>query len=974
MPGIFDRFLGDPNERELSKLRPTVERINSLEPEFETLSDAELREKTAEFRARHSSGEGLDSILPEAFAAVREAAKRTLGQRHFDVQLMGGIVLHQGKIAEMKTGEGKTLVATLPLYLNALDDKGVHLVTPNDYLSRVGGGWMGPVYHMLGLSVGVIAHEYSALYDPDYGIPGVGDERLRHWRPCTRREAYLADITYGTNNEFGFDYLRDNMVWDLADQVQRPLHYAIVDEVDNILIDEARTPLIISGQPQPASPRYVEFARVVRGLREGDDVTIDHRLRTSTLTDEGVRKLRGRGLLLPDLDNPEEDNPEQAEIMHHLEQALKAEFLFHRDKDYVVQNGQVVIVDEFTGRLMPGRRWSDGLHEAIEAKEGVKLAERTQTLATITFQNYFRMYKKLAGMTGTAATEAEEFFKIYRLDVVSIPTNKEMIREDYTDVVYKTEEAKFRAVVREIEQWHQQGRPVLVGTISIEKSEYLSALLEQRGIPHQVLNAKQHEREATIIAQAGRPGMVTIATNMAGRGVDILLGGNPEGLVADDLKRQGIDPISVPTADYLNMVQEKIATVCGPHREKVLALGGLHIVGTERHEARRIDNQLRGRAGRQGDPGSSRFYLSLEDDLMRRAGGATVAGLMDRLGVDPDVPIEASLVGKVIEGAQTRMEGYNFDIRKHVVEYDDVMNKQREVIYGERRKVLSSETLRDTILHMVNSELTIVVNRYAISNYSEEWDLEGFQRALRAIMPLSLTASDLAAAARSELPALLSDEASHLYDQAEARYNSLSVPDGDGFALLYGQTVLGWALKKPGPLMPQIEKVLLLSTIDRLWVEHLTILDDLREGIGLRAYGQKDPLVEYKNEAYAMFQELTASIQRQVARTVFHLVVARITPQAQQRQLVSNRDTSREPVRRGVSASLPSDLKVPKKALCPCGSGKRYEDCHGKRDRQERPKELATAVPQPTPSQTRPTPAKPGARWDAHKKHKKHRR
>lgn len=974
MPGILNRLFGaDSNQREVNKVKPLIDKINALEDEFSHLSNDELGNKTSEFRRRLADGEALDDLLPEAFAAVREAAKRTIKQRHYDVQLTGGIVLHQGKIAEMKTGEGKTLVATLPLYLNALTGKGAHLVTPNDYLSRVGGGWMGPIYHLLGLSVGVIAHEYSALYDPDYGSPGVGDERLRHWRPCDHRhDAYMADITYGTNNEFGFDYLRDNMTWDLDEKRQRELNYAIVDEVDNILVDEARTPLIISGQPQTASPRYREFARLVRNLSLDDDVTIDHKLRVSTLTDEGVRKLRNMGVNLPDLDNPEEDNPEQAETMHHLEQAVKAQFLFLRDKDYVVKDGQVVIVDEFTGRMMPGRRWSDGLHEAIEAKEGVKLAERTQTLATITFQNYFRMYKKLAGMTGTAQTESEEFFKIYRLDVVTIPTNKPMVRQDLTDQVYKSEEAKYRAVVKEIRESYAVGRPVLVGTISVERSEHLSEMLERSGVPHEVLNAKQHEREATIIAQAGRSAAVTIATNMAGRGVDILLGGNAEGLVAEDLKRQGIDPVAVPSADYLRMVEEKQRSVCNPDRQKVLEIGGLHIIGTERHEARRIDNQLRGRAGRQGDPGSSRFFLSLEDELMRRAGGTTVAGLMDRLGVEEDVPIEAGMVAKVIESAQTKMEGYNFDIRKHVVQYDDVMNTQRNVIYGERLKVLESESLRETILGMVSKDLQRIVDRFAVSNYSEEWDIDGFLRALRAILPVQVTEKELAATSRSELPAVLANEAAAVYDEMTSKFAAIPVSDGEVFGIVFGQQLLGATKKKPADLVPQIEKMLMLATIDHLWVEHLTILDDLREGIGLRAYGQKDPLVEYKNEAYGMFQELTSSIERQIARTIFHLGVVRAGPQAAERQISTNKDEAgHEPLRKTAVGVPPPDGKMPKKAPCWCGSGKRFEDCHGRRDKMGKKPELVA------PDEERAMPVAVSERphanaWD--KKAKKHHR
>jgi preprotein translocase subunit SecA len=935
MPSFLNRLFGDANERELNKLRPPVAQINALEPEFERLSDEELKAKTAVLQGRHLAGESPDSLLPEAFAAVREAAKRTIGQRHFDVQFMGGMVLHQGKIAEMKTGEGKTLVATLPLYLNALEGKGAHLVTPNDYLSRIGGGWMGPIYHALGVTVGVIAHEYSALYDPTYNVPGVGDERLRHWRPCQRREAYLADITYGTNNEFGFDYLRDNMVWDLAQCVQRELHYAIVDEVDNILIDEARTPLIISGQPVAASQRYYEFARLVRGLRRGPDVEIDEKVRTVTLTDDGVYRLRSMGVNLPDFEHPEQENPEQAEIMHHLEQALKAQFIFSKDKDYVVKDGQVIIVDEFTGRMMLGRRWSDGLHEAVEAKEGVKIAEKTHTMATITFQNYFRMYHKLAGMTGTALTESEEFFKIYKLEVVVIPTNVPMIRENLPDLVYKTEEGKFQAVVKELEALYEAKRPVLVGTVSIEKSEYLASLLERHGIPHQVLNAKEHEKEATVITQAGRPGMVTIATNMAGRGVDILLGGNPEGLAGEALRRQGIDPVSVPTSEYMALVIEK-KRFCDVDREQVLALGGLHVLGTERHEARRIDNQLRGRAGRQGDPGSSRFYISLEDELMRRFGGPGIAGIMDRLGMDEDMPIEANLVSRAIEQAQTKVEGYNFDLRKHVVEYDDVMNTQRGVIYSERRKILTAESLRDNILDMVSQQTDEIVETYAPGRYSEEWDAEGLARAVRDIVPTYIAPSEVRKVSRSELPERLHELVAQAYDSLEARVNALPIPDGEVFGVAFGKSLLGTTTKRPGDLMRQVEQMVLLSTIDRLWVEHLTVLDDLREGIGLRAYGQRDPLVEYKNEAYRMFQELTANIQRNVAQTIFHVGIAR-AERPTERRLTTNRGAAeREPVRVARQAGPPpAGIKLPKKALCWCGSGKRFEDCHGKKRKEQ---------------------------------------
>jgi preprotein translocase subunit SecA len=919
---LLAKIFGTKHDRELKKLRPIVAQINSLEPSIEKLSDAELAAKTVEFRQRLAQGETLDDLMLEAFAVCREAARRTVHMRHFDVQLIGGAVLHQGKIAEMKTGEGKTLVATLPVYLNALDGKGVHVVTVNDYLARRDSEWMGRIYKFLGLSVGLVVH-------------GLDDEERRH--------SYACDVTYGTNNEFGFDYLRDNMKFRLEDCTQRPFNFAIVDEVDSILIDEARTPLIISGPSEESTDKYYKVNAIIPRLIRGEviegkeasekyttgDYTVDEKHRSAALTEEGVSKVE-KLLGVTNL-----YDPESIEMNHHVQQGLRAHVLYERDRDYLVKDGEVIIVDEFTGRLMPGRRWSDGLHQAVEAKEGVKIEKENQTLATVTFQNYFRMYKKLAGMTGTAMTESEEFFKIYRLDVVPIPTNKPMQRQDMTDQVYRTEEAKFRAVVTEIQESHERGRPVLVGTISVERSEHLAALLERAGVDHQVLNAKQHEREAQVIAQAGRPGMVTIATNMAGRGVDILLGGNPEGLVGEDLKRQGIDPIAVPTAEYVRMVEEKVKAVCQPDREKVLAQGGLHIIGTERHEARRIDNQLRGRAGRQGDPGSSRFFLSLEDELMRRAGGNTVSGLMNRLGMDEDVPIEAGLVAKVIESAQSKMEGYNFDIRKHVVQYDDVMNTQRTVIYGERIKVLESDDLRASILDMVGKELDRVVNRFAASNYSEEWDMDGLMRGLRAILPTKISEKDLAATARTELLPRLREEAEAAFAEMETQFNAIPIGDGEVFGITFGQQLLGATKKKPGPIMPQIERILLLGTIDHLWVEHLTILDDLREGIGLRAFGQKDPLVEYKNEAYGMFQELTGGIERTVARTAFHVGVVRAGPQATQRQISTNKDESgREPVRKTAVGVPPADGKMPKKAMCWCGSGKRFEDCHGRRDKQ----------------------------------------
>ncbi|MCL5959760.1 MAG: preprotein translocase subunit SecA, partial [Chloroflexi bacterium] len=804
-------------------------------------------------RDRLEDGEELDSLLPEAFAAVREAAKRTLGQRHFDVQLMGGMVLHEGKIAEMKTGEGKTLVATLAVYLNALEGKGVHVITVNDYLAKRDTKWMGPIYHLLGLSIGCIQHEEAFLFDPEYQA---AEERLHHLRPIERPEAYQADITYGTNNEFGFDYLRDNMVVDIRQCVQRELHYAIVDEVDNILIDEARTPLIISGQAEPSTDKYYFFARLVPRLRRNTDFEVDEKRRAVTLTEAGIAKVE-QALGVPDGESVYD--PRYYELTHYLEQALKAEVLFRRDRDYMVRDGQVIIVDEFTGRLMDGRRYSEGLHQAIEAKEGVKVERESQTLATITFQNYFRMYKKLAGMTGTAATEAEEFHKIYKLEVVAVPPNKEMIRLDHPDVVYKTEEAKFRAVVNEIDELFKQQRPVLVGTISIERSEHLSNLLMRKGIPHQVLNAKYHEKEAGIITEAGQPGAVTIATNMAGRGTDIVLGPG------------------------------------------VVEKGGLHIVGTERHEARRIDNQLRGRAGRQGDPGSSRFYVSLQDDLMRRFGSDRIAGLMDRLGVDDDQYIEAGLVSKSIESAQTKVEGYNFDIRKHVVEYDDVMNKQREVIYGDRRKILEGEDFKERIKDMISQEITAVVAAHTAADEADEWDLAGLANALKAILPLpnNFSEANLLGMAREEIEEKTLDLAEQLYEAKERDTGSEK--------------------------MRQLERLVMLKTMDSLWVEYLTAMEDLREGIGLRAYGQRDPLVEYKAEAYRMFQQLLGNIQYDIVHTIHH--VSLVEPPKQRVLQEVSASSGSEPAR-GKTVKRKGN-KVGRNEPCPCGSGKKYKKCHG---------------------------------------------
>ena len=850
----------DSNEKELGRLQPTVERINSLEPEFEALSNDQLRRKTDEFRARLGKGESLDGLLPEAFAAVREAAKRTLSQRHFDVQLMGGIVLHQGKIAEMKTGEGKTLVATLPIYLNALTGKGAHVVTVNDYLAKRDCHWMGPIYHLLGLSVASIQHEASFLFDPDYESE---DPAWRHLRLLegrnpyeARRQAYEADVTYGTNNEFGFDYLRGNMVLDLSQCVQRPLHYAIVDEVDYILIDEARTPLIISGaQPAEVAQIYHTFARSIPHLRQEVDYQVDERDRAVTLTDEGFSKmerlLKKEGLLK----GPSLHDDSNAPLNYYLQSALKAHVLFKRDREYMVKDGQVIIVDEFTGRLMHGRRYSEGLHQAIEAKEGVQVQRENITLATITFQNYFRLYEKLAGMTGTAVTEAEEFYKIYKLEVVVIPTNEPMIRADSPDQIYQNEEAKFRAVAREIEELHTAERPVLVGTVSIEKSEHLSDLLKRKGIPHQVLNAKHHEKEAAIITQAGQPGAVTVATNMAGRGVDIMLGPG---------------------------ITEK---------------GGLHIVGTERHEARRIDNQLRGRAGRQGDPGSSRFYVSLEDDVVRRFGGDRIKGLMERVHLDEDIPVEHSLVSKAIESAQTRIEGYHFDIRKHLVDYDDVVNKHREVIYSERRKILSGADIKANIQSMITEETQSLVASYLASDHAEDWDLEGLVNEVGTILslPPTLSASALSEMGRDEIEERLLEHASSVYEERERELGSEN--------------------------MRVLERLVMLRTIDRLWVEHLTAMENMRQGIGLEAVGGRDPLVMYKQEGQATFQSLLSGIAHDVVHTIYKVGIVKEKAPAPSPMAEAAR--RKEAVTAGKK-------KVGRNDPCPCGSGKKYKKCCGR--------------------------------------------
>ena len=899
MVKLLSKILGDANEKQVKKLLPIVARINQLEPEVQALSDDRLRAKTDEFRERLAKGETLDDILPEAYAVVREASRRTTGMRHFDVQLIGGIVLHQGKIAEMKTGEGKTLVATLPLYLNALEGHGAHLVTVNDYLAKRDTQWMGPIYNALGLSVGCLQHDSAYLYTPEK----VSDApNMEHIAPVPRREAYYADITYGTNNEFGFDYLRDNMAVDLERTVQRELHYAIVDEVDNILIDEARTPLIISGPAAESTQTYYTFARLVPRLQQEVDYTIDEKMRSVALTEQGIAKLE-QWLGVKNI-----YDPQYYRLTRYMEAALKAHILYRRDRDYVVKDGEVIIVDDFTGRLMFGRRWSDGLHQAVEAKEGVKIQQETITYATITLQNYFRLYQKLAGMTGTAWTERDEFFKIYRLDVVVIPTHKPLIRHEFPDLVYRTEEGKFRAVAKEIEERHAAGQPMLVGTVSIEKSEYLSEMLRRRGIPHQVLNAKYHEKEAAIIAQAGRYGAVTIATNMAGRGTDIILGGKADGR---------------PYEEWLE------------EHNKVVETGGLHIIGTERHEARRIDNQLRGRAGRQGDPGSSRFYVSFQDDIMRRFAPEWLPNMMRNLGMDEDMPIESKMVTKAIETAQTKVEGHNFDIRKHVVEYDDVMNMHRDVIYRERRKILEGADLKSNILDMVRDEIRLILDFHAPGRREEEWDIEGLRAELEAIFPLppSLSAKKLADMSREEMEEAVLAAAEEQYERKE---------------------------RDVGPeAMRTLERLVMLRIIDMLWVEHLTAMDEMRQGIGLAAYGQQDPLVVYKREAHDMWEQLLANIRRQITRSIYRVEFVRRTEQAPAAAPAGpDGGPSSEEERAEAASAVPAGAKaaaaVGGKAVastgrekaaarrpvgaqkigrndpCPCGSGKKYKKCHGK--------------------------------------------
>jgi preprotein translocase subunit SecA len=899
---LLNLIFGSKNDREIKALMPIVQRINALEPEMTPLSDHALADNTQAFKKRLAAGDTLDDILPEAFAVCREMSRRKLNMRHFDVQLIGGMILHKGRISEMKTGEGKTLVATLPIYLNALEGKGAHLVTVNDYLAKRDAQWMGQLYHALGLSTGVIQHDASFLYDPTYDA---ADKRLQHLRPCTRFEAYRADITYGTNNEYGFDYLRDNLVVTALDQcVQRDLNFAIVDEVDSILIDEARTPLIISGPTDQTTDLYYRINAIIPQLKPEHDYTIEEKTKTAALTEDGnvrVEKLLGVDNLY---------DPDNMDLVHHVVKALQAYALYKRDVDYVVKDGEVIIVDEFTGRLMPGRRWSDGLHQAVEAKEGVKIANENQTLASVTFQNYFRMYKKLGGMTGTADTEAAEFAKIYNLDVNVVPTNRKMIRLDYADVVYRTEKEKFAAIAEEIKDCHQRGQPVLVGTISIEKSEKLAGMLSRNGIKHNVLNAKQHEREAEIVAQAGRKGAVTIATNMAGRGTDILLGGNADFMFKQVLYREEDLPDERKLAVY-----EEIRADCEKNKQEVLGLGGLHILGTERHESRRIDNQLRGRAGRQGDPGSSRFYLSLEDDLMRIFASERVSQLMLKLGMEEGIPIEHGMVTRAIANAQKKVEAHNFEIRKQLLEYDDVMNKQREVIYQHRRAVLSGENLSDDLRQMTGNLVESALNVYCpAEQYPEEWDMKGLTEMMQGQFGLDITqgkqdsGESLRDIGRDALPEDLKAQVRDAYDRKE---------------------------KELGPeLMRFLEKNFMLQVIDHHWKDHLLAMDHLRDGIGLRGYGQKDPLIEYKREGYDLFAGMMERIKSDTIERLFLVQAVREGERSAPPPPVISRPQPKLTLNRGeepvsTQTAHRSDDKVGRNDPCPCGSGKKYKKCHG---------------------------------------------
>jgi preprotein translocase subunit SecA len=932
---ILAKIFGTKNEREIKAMQPTIAAINDLEPQLKQLSDIDLAAKTIEFKEKLAQGATLDDLLIEAFAVCREAGWRVLNMRHFDVQLIGGIVLHTGKIAEMKTGEGKTLVATLPSYLNGLSGKGVHVVTVNDYLAKRDSEWMGRLYRFLGMTTGVIVHDLDDL---------------------ERRDAYGADITYGTNNEFGFDYLRDNMKFQLANCVQRGHNYAIVDEVDSILIDEARTPLIISGPSEQAVDKYYKVNGIIPSLVRGEviegkepgekyttgDYTVDEKHRSVALTEEGV--LRCEKLLgVPNL-----YEPEYIELNHHVQQALRAHVLYHLDKDYVVKDGEVIIVDEFTGRLMPGRRWSDGLHQAVEAKEKVKIERENQTLATITFQNYFRLYTKLAGMTGTATTEAAEFSKIYKLDVTEIPTNRKMRRIENQDLVYRTEEEKFRNAAKELKTLHEKGQPVLVGTISVEKSERLSSLLKKMGVKHEVLNAKNHEREASIVAQAGRKGAVTVSTNMAGRGTDILLGGNPEVMARESLRKQSKDPdIMITTPAGKTEWEDTLAKFkaqTDKEHDEVIELGGLHILGTERHESRRIDNQLRGRAGRQGDPGSSRFYLSLQDDLLRIFGGDRMQNLMLKLGMEEDVPIESKMITKRIAAAQQAVEAQNFDSRKHLLEYDDVMNKQRTAVYKMRRDLLEGLDQKEHVLEMTRGALAAFIDmRCPEGTHPSTFDFPGLRTDVMNQFGLRADGIDFSNMSRDQIE-------EHLYELLVQKYQ-------------HKEDLIG------SDIMRQTERMIMLQVVDDQWKDHLLSMDHLKEGIGLRGYGQKDPLVEYKKESFTIFQDMMDRIEDETVRVLFTFTFEAGRPQLpfeigddseyeeeeeapqvseQERQAAQavvqdftrkiERDKNREMqqlqfIGGGSTTTVAQPVikgeKVGRNEPCPCGSGKKYKKCHG---------------------------------------------
>ena len=906
---LFTKLFGNYSEKEIKRILPLQKKVLELEDEYRALSDEELKAKTDEFKMRLSAGEDLDSILPEAFAACREAGDRVLGMRHFPVQIIGGIVLHQGRISEMKTGEGKTLVATLPAYLNALTGKGVHIVTVNDYLAKRDSEWMGKLYRFMGLSVGLIVH-------------GMSNEE--------KKEAYAADITYCTNNELGFDYLRDNMVIYKENRVQRGHNFAIVDEVDSILVDEARTPLIISGQGDKSTDLYIRANRFAKGLRcvkvaETDDkisdedqnfdgdYVVDEKAHTCVLTPSGVKKAE-EYFGLENL-----NDAENITISHHIQQAIRAHGIMKRDVDYVVKDGEVIIVDEFTGRLMFGRRYNEGLHQAIEAKEGVQVAHESKTLASITFQNLFRLYGKLSGMTGTAMTEEGEFREIYRLDVVEIPTNKEVIRVDEPDVVYKTEKAKFNAVIDQIEECHKIGQPVLVGTVTIEKSEVLSNMLKRRGIAHNVLNAKHHEKEAEIVAQAGKFGAVTIATNMAGRGTDIMLGGNAEYLAKSELKKAGYsDEIiaeatgfgDTDDADILKARKEfaefyaNFKDEIAPEAERVREAGGLFIIGTERHESRRIDNQLRGRAGRQGDPGRTRFYVSMEDDLMRLFGGERMAAMMNALNVDENMPLQYGMLSKSIESAQGKIEGRNFAIRKSVLEYDDVMNRQRELIYDQRNKVLDGEDIQNTIKKMINDFIDTEIEEYLDGDTPDDWNLEGLREFFGGWLTnnddLNYTVDDLNSMEAEDVADDLKEKALELYEQREKEFGS--------------------------EVMREMERVMLLKSVDTNWMDHIDAMDQLKQGIGLRSYGQHNPVVEYRNESFDMFSDMTDAIRAQTAKLVLTVRI-RKDEEIKREKVAEESETSGDGT---VSKTVRGKGVVAKNAFCPCGSGKKYKRCCGK--------------------------------------------